>query len=120
MCVSVRIKMKESQMTELVLSYPRFMRNLSSQCAECILCPSQVPTLTVNWTKNGLGDTGRHCPLLCIIHWAKTSTDQAGQLLDNQSFSFWFGNKFTRRFYFRLIYIGKRSQGFFYLVPQFF
>ena len=75
-------------MTELVLLCPRFMRNLSSQRAERILCPSQVPALTVNWTTNGLGDTGRHCPLLCVIHWAKTSTDQAGQLLDNQSFSF--------------------------------
>ena len=75
-------------MTELVLSCPRFMRNLSNRRTDRILCPSQVPALTVNWTANGLGDTGRHCPLSHIIHWAKTSTDQAGQLLDNQSFSF--------------------------------
>ena len=87
-CVSVRIKMKESQMTELVLLCPRFMRNLSSQHAGCILCPSRVPVLTIHWSANGLGDIGRHCPLSHVIHWAKTSTDQAGQLLDNQSFSF--------------------------------
>ena len=87
-------------MTELVLSCPRFMRNLSSQRAERILCPSRVPALIVNWTTNGLGDTGRYCPLSCVIHWAKTSTDQAGQLLDNQSFPFWFGNEFYPAFLF--------------------
>ena len=87
-CVSVRIKMKKSQMTELVLPCPRFTRNLSSRCADRILCPSRVPTLTVHWSANGLGDIGWHCPLLRVIHWTKMSTDQAGQLLDNQSFSF--------------------------------
>ena len=81
-------KIRESQMTELVLSCPRFMRNPSRQHAGHILCPSQVPVLTVNWTVNGLGDTGRHCPLSCVVHWAKTSPDQAGQSLGNQSFSF--------------------------------
>ena len=106
-------------MTELVLSCPRFMRNLSSRHAGRNLCPSRVPALTVNWTANGLGDTGWHCPLSHIVHWAKTSTDQAGQLLDNQSLSFKFGNKFTQHFYFWLIYIGRRLQGFFYLVPPF-
>ena len=75
-------------MTELVLSCPRFTRNPSRQRAGRILCPSQVPALTVNWTANGLGDTGRYCPLSRVIHWAKTSPDQAGQLLGNQSFSF--------------------------------
>ena len=75
-------------MTELVLSCPRFTRNPSRQHAGRILCPSQVPALTVNWTANGLGDTGRFCPLSHIIHWAETSPDQAGQLLGNQSFSF--------------------------------
>ena len=71
--------MKKSQMTELVLSCPRFTRNLSSRCAGRILCPFQVPTLTVHWSVNGLGDIGWHCPLSRVIHWAKTSTDQAGQ-----------------------------------------
>ena len=75
-------------MTELVLSCPRFMRNLSSQRAGRILCPSRVPALTVHWSVNGLGDRGRHCPLSRVIHWAKTSTIQAGQLLDNQFFLF--------------------------------
>ena len=71
-------------MTELVLSCPRFMRNLSSRHAGCILCPPQIPTLTVHWSVIGLGDTGRHCPPLHVIHWAKSSRGQAGQLLDNQ------------------------------------
>ena len=44
--------------------------------------------LAVHWSANGLGDTGRHCPPSRVVHWAKTSPDQAGQLLSNQSFSF--------------------------------
>ena len=75
-------------MTELVLSCPRFMRNLSSWRAGCILCPPQIPTLTVHWLVIGLGDTGRHCPPLHVIHWAKPSRGQDGQLLDNQFFPF--------------------------------
>ena len=71
-------------MTELVLSCPRFMRNLSSRCAGRILCPPQIPTLTVHWSVIGLGDTRRHCPPLRVIYWAKSSRGQAGQLLDNQ------------------------------------
>ena len=66
-------------MTELVLSCPRFMRNLSSRCADRILCPSRVPALTVHWLANRLGDIGRHCPLPHVIHWTRTSIDQAGQ-----------------------------------------
>ena len=41
-------------MTELV----KIMRNLSSQHAGYILCPPQIPTLTVHWSVIGLGDTG--------------------------------------------------------------
>ena len=71
-------------MTELVLLCPRFTRNLTSQCAGRILCPPQIPALTVHWSVIGLGDTGRHCPTLHATHWAKSSRGQAGQLLDNQ------------------------------------
>ena len=80
----VRIKVEGSQMTELVLSCPRFMRNLTSQHAGCILCPPRIPTPTVHWSVIGLGDTGWHCPPLRITHWAESSRGQAGQLLDNQ------------------------------------
>ena len=75
-------------MTELVLSCPRFTRNPSRQRAGRILCPSCIPALAIHWSANGLGDTGRHCPPSRVIHWEKTSPDQAGQLLSNQSFSF--------------------------------
>ena len=77
----VRIKVEESQMTALVLSCPRFMRNLTSRHAGCILCPPQIPVLTVHWSVIGLGDTGRLCPTLRAIHWAKSSKGQAGQLI---------------------------------------
>ena len=80
----VRIKVEGSQMTELVLSCPRFTRNLTSQHAGRILCPPRIPTLTVHWSVIGLGDTGQHCPPLHITHWAKSSRGQAGQLLDDQ------------------------------------
>ena len=71
-------------MTELVLSCPRFMRNLTSWRTGRILCPPQIPTLTIHWSVIGLGDTGQHCPTLRATHWAKSSRGQAGQLLDNQ------------------------------------
>ena len=71
-------------MTELVLSCPRFTRNLTSRCSGRILCPPLIPTLTVHWSAIGLGDTGRHCPPLHVTHWAKSSRGQAGQLLDDQ------------------------------------
>ena len=80
----VCIEVEGSQMTELVLSCPRFTRNLTSRRAGHILCPPQIPALTVHWSVIWLGDTGRHCPPLCITHWAKSSRGQAGQLLDNQ------------------------------------
>ena len=80
----VRIKVEGSQMTELVLSCPRFTRNLTSRCAGRILCPPRIPALTVHWSVTGLGDTGQHRPPLHITHWAKSSRGQAGQLLDNQ------------------------------------
>ena len=80
----VRIKVEESQMTELVLSCPRFTRNLTSQRTGRILCPPRIPVLTVHWSVIGLGDTGWLCPTLRTIHWAKSSKGQAGQLLDNQ------------------------------------
>ena len=66
-------------MTELVLSCPRFMRNLTSQHAGRILCPPQIPALTVYWSVTRLGDTGRHCLTLRVTHWAKPSRGQAGQ-----------------------------------------
>ena len=71
-------------MTELVLSCPRFMKNLSSRRAGCILCPPRIPALTVHWSVTGLVDTGWHCPPLRVIYWVKLSRGQAGQLLDNQ------------------------------------
>ena len=71
-------------MTELVLSCPRFTRNLTSRRAGRILCPPQIPVLTVHWLVIELGDTGQLCPTLRAIHWAKSSRGQAGQLLDNQ------------------------------------
>ena len=72
-------------MTELVLSCPRFMKNLSSHRAGHILCPPQkIPALTVHWSVTGLVDTGWHCPPLHVIYWVKLSRGQAGQLLDNQ------------------------------------
>ena len=80
----VRIEIEGSQMTELVLSCPRFMRNLTSRHAGRILCPPRIPALTVHWSVIGLGDTGRHRPPLRVTHWAKSSRGQAGQLLDNQ------------------------------------
>ena len=80
----VRIKVEGSQMTELVLSCPRFMRTLTSRCAGRILCPPRIPALTIHWSVIRLGDTGRHCPPLHVTHWAKSSRGQAGQLLDNQ------------------------------------
>ena len=73
-------------MTELVLLCPRFTRNLTSWRAGHILCPPQIPVLTIHWSVIGLGDTGRLCPTLHAIHWAKSSRGQAGQLLDNQFF----------------------------------
>ena len=84
----VRIKVEGSQMTELVLLWPRFMRNLTSQHAGHILCPPQIPVLTVHWSVIGLGDTGWHCPTLRATHWAESSRGQAGQLLDNQFIPF--------------------------------
>ena len=66
----VRIKVEESQMTELVLSCPRFTRNLTSQRTGRILCPPRIPTLTVHWSVIRLGDTGQHCPTLHATHWA--------------------------------------------------
>ena len=84
----VRIKVEGSQMTELVLSCPRLMRNLTSWHAGRILCPPQIPVLTVHWSVIGLGDTGWHCPTLHATHLAKSSRGQAGQLLDNQFTSF--------------------------------
>ena len=80
----VRIKVEGSQMTELVLLCPRFTRNLSSWRAGCILCPPQIPALTVHWSVIGLGETGWHCPTLRATHWAESSRGQTGQLLDNQ------------------------------------
>ena len=71
-------------MAELVLSCPRFMKNLSSGHAGRILCPPQIPALTVHWSVIGLVDTGWHCPPLRVIYWVKLSRAQAGQLLDNQ------------------------------------
>ena len=65
-------------MTELVLSCPRFTRNLISQRAGRILCP-RIPMLTIHWSVTGLGDTGRHCLTLCVTHWAKPSRGQTGQ-----------------------------------------
>ena len=59
-----RIVVEGSQMTELVLSCPRFTRNLTSRHAGCILCPPQIPTLTVHWSVIELGDTGG-IALLC-------------------------------------------------------
>ena len=108
-------------MTELVLSCPRFTRNLSGQRADRILCPSWIPALAVHWSANGLGDIGRRCPFSRVIHWVKSSPDQAGQFLANQSFPclVWEIN-LTQHFYFWLIYIGRRSRGFFYLVLPFF
>ena len=105
----VRIKIEVSQMTELVLSCPRFTRNLTSRHAGHILCPPRIPELTVHWSVIGLGDTGRHCPTLRATHLAKLSKGQAGQLLDNQFTPFYFVNQFIRRLYFQLIYIGRRS-----------
>ena len=66
-------------MTELVLSCPRFMRNLTSRRTGRILCPPRIPTLTVFWSVIMLGDTGQHCPILHATHWAKSSRGQAGQ-----------------------------------------
>ena len=80
----VRIKVEGSQMTELVLSCPRFMRNLTSQRTGCILCPARIPTLTIHWSVIGPGDTGWHCPTLRATHGAESSRGQAGQLLGNQ------------------------------------
>ena len=71
-------------MTELVLSCRRFMRNLTSRHSGRILCPPQIPVLTIHWSVIGLGGLGRHCPPLCITHWAKSSRGQAGQSLDDQ------------------------------------
>ena len=84
----VRNVIEGSQMTELVLSCPRFTRNLTSQCTGRILCPPRIPALAVHWSAIGLGDTGWHCPVLCAFHWAKAFRGQAGQLLDNQFVSF--------------------------------
>ena len=75
-------------MTELVLSCPRFMKNLSSHHTGRILCPPRIPALTIHWSVTGLVDTGRHCPPLRIIYWVKLSRGQAEQLLDNQISSF--------------------------------
>ena len=80
----VRIEVEGSQMTELVLSYPRFMRNLTSRHSGRILYPPRIPTLTIHWSVIRLGDTGRHHPPLHVTYWAKSSRGQAGQLLDNQ------------------------------------
>ena len=80
----VRIEVEGSQMTELVLLCPRFMRNLTSRCTGHILCPPRIPALTVHWSVTGLGDIGRHRSPLHVTHWAKSSRGQAGQLLDNQ------------------------------------
>ena len=66
-------------MTELVLSCPRFMRNLTGQCASLVLCLPRIPALAVHWSAIGLGDTGRHCLTLHVTHWAKPSRGQAGQ-----------------------------------------
>ena len=107
-------------MTELVLSCPRFMRNLSSHHAGRILCPPRIPVLTVHWSVIGLGDTGWHCPPLCIIHWVKSLRGQAGQLSDNQLSPFLFGNRFTRRLYFQLIYIDRHSQKSLFSFPHSF
>ena len=75
-------------MTELVLSCPRFTKNLSGQRADRVLCPSRIPKLVVHWSANRLGDIGRHCPSSRVIYWVESSPDQAGQSLANQSFPY--------------------------------
>ena len=107
-------------MTELVLSCPRFMRNLTGQCTSPILCLPRIPALAVHWSAIGLGDTGWHCLTLRITHWAKPSRGQAGQLLDNQFIPFWLGEQFIRRLYFWLIYISRRSRESFIPLPHIF
>ena len=66
-------------MTELVLSCPRFMRNLTGRHTSLILCLPRIPVLAVHWSAIGLGDTGQHCLTLHVTHWAKPSRGQAGQ-----------------------------------------
>ena len=107
-------------MTELVLSCPRFTRNLTGQRATLILCLPQIPTLAVHWSAIELGDTGRHCLTLRITHWAKPSRGQAGQLLDNQFIPFKLGEQFIRHSYFWLIYLSRRLQESFISFPPYF
>ena len=68
-------------MTELVLSCPRFTRNLTGKHASLILYLPRIPAPAVHWSAIRLGDTGWHCLTLCITHWAKLSRGQAGQLI---------------------------------------
>ena len=71
-------------MTELVLSCPRFTRNLTGKHVSLILYLPRIPTPAIHWSAIGLGDTGWHCLTLHVTHWAKLSRGQAGQLLDNR------------------------------------
>ena len=76
--------MKKSQMTELILSCPRFTRNLSSRHADRILCPSRVPTLTVHWSGNGLGDIGVALPSFAR-HSSGKDVNRSGWTIAGQS-----------------------------------
>ena len=107
-------------MTELVLSCPRFMRNLTGQRTSLILCLPRIPVLAVHWSAIGLGDTWWHCLTLCVTHWAKPSRGQAGQLLDNRFIPFQFGEQFIRCSYFWLIYISRRLRESFIPFPHIF
>ena len=75
-------------MTELVLSCPRFMRNLTGQRANLTLNFPQIPTPAVHWSVIRLADTGRNRSVSHVTHWAKLLKGQARQLLDNQSVPF--------------------------------
>ena len=80
----VRIVIEGSQMTELILSCPRFMRNLTSQRTGHILCPPRIPMLAVHWSVIGLGDTGRHCPVFARLSLGK-GIQRSGWTIAGQS-----------------------------------
>ena len=60
------------------------MKNLTGKRANLTLNFPQIPASAVHWSVIRLADTGRDHPVLHVIHWAKPSRGQAGQLLDNQ------------------------------------
>ena len=75
----------KDKIDELGAVRPRFTRNLTGKHANLTSNFPQIPAPAIHWSIIRLADMGRTRPTSHVTHWAKLSSGQAGQLLDNQS-----------------------------------